>query len=345
MRRNHELHLFNGSVLVAEGGSVIHKKGYGLANMEWDIPNAPDTKFRLGSITKQFTAALILQLAAEGKLDLQAPFGRYVPEYPATVAGKVTIHHLLTHTSGIVSYTGIKNFRSEMARDPYKPLEFIKVFADLPVEFASGEKFKYNNSGYFLLGVVIEKVTGDTYEEALRKRIFDPLDMKDSGHDHHRTLLPKRATGYRPAEDGFENADYLDMSLPYAAGSLYSTAEDLYKWDQALYTDKVLPGTYRKLMFQPHQKVPDKKRTFSYGYGWFIETVDRPGGEGTLEIVGHGGGINGFNTRIHRFPKDRHLIVLLNNFEGARGLNPLLEGIRAILYGQKPKPPRRPEKR
>ena len=167
-------------------------------------------------------------------------------DYPKPTADKVTIHNLLTHTSGIPNYTSILSVWEELTRDPYKPLDFVKIFSGEKLEFEPGSKFRYSNSGYFLLGVVIEAITGLTYEEALRDRILKPLRMHDSGYDHHQTRLAKRAGAYQSTLDGYVNAGYLDMSVPYAAGALCSTVEDLYKWDQALYAEKVLPDKYRK---------------------------------------------------------------------------------------------------
>ena len=240
---------FNGSALVAKDGEVILKKGYGMANMEWDIPNSPNTKHRLGSITKQFTAMLILQLASDGKLDLQAPITTYLPEYPKTTGDQITTHHLLTHTAGIPNYTSFPKFFEEDSRDPYSPEEFTKKFQDMELEFTPGERFNYSNSGYFLLGLLVEKLSGKTYEEMLTEHIFSPLGMKDSGFDHHSNILKNRATGYEKNGSEFINAPYLDMSIPYAAGSLYSTVEDLYLWDQALYTNKLLPQIYMDMYY------------------------------------------------------------------------------------------------
>lgn len=232
--------LFNGSVLVAENGKVIYKKGFGLANMEWNIPNTPETRFRLGSITKQFTATLILQLVEQGKVKLDGRLSDYLPEYRKDVGEKVTVHQLLNHTSGIPSYTSQPGFLKDVSRNPYSVDEFVKKFASNSLEFEPGSKFSYNNSGYFLLGAIIEKVTGQPYEKVLKEKIFDPLGMKSTGYDHYATILEKRASGYEKTPEGYANAPYLDMSLPYSAGSMYSTVEDLYLWDQALYTDRVL---------------------------------------------------------------------------------------------------------
>ena len=247
----HKYRQFNGTALVAENGKVIHKQGYGLANMEWNIPNTPDTRFRLGSITKQFTAALTLQLIEQGKLKLDGKISDYLPDYRKDIGQKVTIHHLLTHTSGIPSYTSQPGFFENVSRNPYKVADFVTKYASGDLEFEPGSKHVYNNSGYFLLGAIIESVTGKTYEQALKENILDPAGMKNTGYDHHNPLIPKRAAGYRKTGDGYENALYLDMTIPYAAGAMYSTVEDLFLWDQALYTDKLLSAQSKELMFKP----------------------------------------------------------------------------------------------
>jgi CubicO group peptidase (beta-lactamase class C family) len=243
---------FNGAVLVVDNGKVIYKKGFGLANMEWNIPNAPDTKFRLGSITKQFTATLILQLVEQGKIKLDGKLVDYLPDYRKDTGSKVTIHHLLSHTSGIPSYTALPGFFENVSRNPFTVDEFVKKYASGDLEFEPGTKFVYNNSGYFLLGAIIEKVTGKPYEQVIKQNIFDPLGMKNSGYDHWGTILNKRATGYTKTAAGYDTAPYLDMSIPYAAGSLYSTVEDLYLWDQALYGEKVLSAKSKELLFKPN---------------------------------------------------------------------------------------------
>ncbi|WP_289663377.1 serine hydrolase [Flavobacterium panacagri] len=326
---------FNGSALVAENGKVIFKKGFGSANMEWNIPNQPDTKFRLGSISKQFTALLIVKLAEEGKLKLDVPITTYLPDYPKENGDKITTHHLLTHTSGIPNYTDSPNFFKDKARNPYTPEAFVKTFSSLPLEFTPGEKFNYSNSGYFLLGYIIEKITGKTYEQYLQEVIFTPLKMVNSGYDHSDVILKNRAAGYERKGKLITNAAYLDMSIPYAAGSLYSTVEDLYLWDQALYTNKLLSAKSMESLFKPYISAG---RAF-YGYGWFVDEVNN-GDKGKLNSVGHGGGINGFNTIISRYPSDKNLIVLLNN-TGGTVLGEMNDAIRAILYNQKFEQPKR----
>ncbi len=242
---------FNGSALVAEHGKVIFKKGYGLADFEWNVPNTPDTKFRLGSITKQFTATLVMQLVEEGKLSVDARLADLLPYYRKDTGSKITIHHLLTHTSGIPSYTSQPNFMKEVSRDPYGVREFVEKFCSGELEFEPGTRFRYNNSGYFILGAIVEQIGGASYQELLKKRIFDPLAMSASGYDRSAALLEKRARGYEAGAGKVRNAEYLDMSLPYAAGSLYSTVEDLYVWDQALYGEKVLPAKALERMLTP----------------------------------------------------------------------------------------------
>lgn len=322
----HEYGKFNGSVLVADAGKVIYKKGIGLANMEWDIPNAPDTKHRIGSITKQFTAMLILQLAADAKLDLHQPISKYLAEYPQQTGDKITCHHLLSHTSGIPNYTNAPGYLSELSRNAVLPQRFVEDFQDLELEFEPGERFAYSNSGYYLLGLIIEEVSGKSYEEMLKEKIFAPLGMNDTGYDWHSPLIPKRAGGYEKGAGGFVNAGFLDMSVAYAAGAMYSTVEDLYKWDRALYTNQLLPEKYMNLFFEP--AIP----AFAdfYAYGWVIAQEAIGTSTDSLSIIWHNGGINGFNSHLSRSTDDQSLIVLLNN-TGPAPLAPINRAILGIL--------------
>ena len=317
---------FNGSVLVAEKGKVIYAKGFGMANMEWAIPNQPDTKFRIGSVTKQFTAALILQLVEAGKIKLDGKITDYLSDYRKDTGDKITVHQLLNHTSGIPSYTSQANFFAEVSRDPSSVTDFVKKHASGELEFEPGTKFNYNNSGYFLLGAIIEKVTGKSYESVLKTRIFEPLGMTNSGYDNHAPLLQKRAAGYEKTPAGFVNAAYLDMSLPYAAGSLYSTVEDLYKWDQSLYGDKILSAASKKLMFTPGLS--------NYGYGFLI--ADQPIGKTSekTKVIQHGGGINGFNSLLTRLIDKQQTIILLDNVGLGRNHANITNSVINILNNQ-----------
>jgi CubicO group peptidase (beta-lactamase class C family) len=322
---------FTGTVLVSEHDKVIFKSGYGYADREWNIPNAPDVKFRIGSITKQFTSMLIIQQVAKGTIKLDGHISDYLPYYRKDTGSRVTITQLLDHTSGIPSYTDDPKFFPEVSRNFYAVDDFVTKFCSGDLQFEPGSKFHYDNSGYFLLGAILEHVTGKKYEVLLQENILTPVGMHDTGYDHWSTIIPKRASGYSQTLDGIVNAAYLDMSLPYAAGSLYSTVEDLFKWDQALYTDKLLPADLKQKLFTPNLE--------QYGFGWVIRTVpkDQPGAGKT--VITHAGGINGFNTDEVRIIDDHDLIVIFSNTPGA-SLNDFAKGILAILCGQEPTPPK-----
>lgn len=316
---------FIGSVLVAKGGHVILEKGYGMANIELDVPNSPVTKFRLGSITKQFTAVSILQLQERGLLSVNDPACKYFDACPEAWK-QITIHQLLSHTSGIPSYTDDPEFgKPRFMRVPLTPSEILLHSKDKPLEFAPGTNWKYDNSGYIFLGIIIEKVSGEKYADYLDKHIFGPLGMKDSGYDNANKILKNRATGYQPAKDGvgtdgLENSDYIEMSLPYAAGSLYSTVRDLQLWDRALYTDQLLKKASRDKMFTPVMH--------DYGYGIMLAPMAKH------KQIGHAGGINGFTTYIARFPDDDALVVVLSN-NIAGNVGGVTNALAATLFGEK----------
>src|SRR5262245_11481458 len=316
---------FTGSALVARDGKVIFGKGYGMANIEWDIPNTPQTKFRLGSITKQFTAASILLLQERGKLGVQDHVCKYITECPKAWE-PITIHHLLTHTSGIPSYTDVKSpeeFR-KLSLTQVTPAGFVDSFKGKPLEFPVGEKMKYNNSGYFILGHIIEKVSGKSYEAFLQENIFTPLKMANTGYDTHDRILKNRATGYSKKNNAIVNSDYLDMTVPYAAGSLYSTTEDLFAWNEALFSDKLLSARSREAMMTAD------KNNYAYGLG-----VNQ---QHNRKLVGHGGGINGFSTYLARFPEEKVTVVVLRNADhGAPNPGKVSQDLAAIVLGVPPR--------
>jgi len=315
----------NGAVLVAHEGKVIFKKGYGYANFEWDIPNTPDTRFRLASVTKQFTAMLILQLSEKGKLQLDGKVSDYLPDYPKANGSRITIYHLLTHSSGVPNYTSLPDFFQRHARNPYSPKDFIPVFSELPLEFEPGSTFKYSNSGYFILGAIIEQITGMSYAKALQEYIFKPLHMDQSGYDLSAPIIKKRAAGYRKTIDGYANAPYLDMSLPFAAGALYSTVEDLYLWDQGLYKDQLLSAASKEIYFRPYRN--------GYACGWVRRPFTLGNTKDTVSAIWHNGSINGFSTIIVRIPESRDLVVLLNN-TGNVDVEEISKNILGILYNR-----------
>jgi CubicO group peptidase (beta-lactamase class C family) len=293
---------FMGSVLVSRDGHVLFEKGYGYANAEWKIPNAPDTKFRLGSITKQFTATLIMQLQEQGKLKVTDGICKYLDPCPPTWS-LVTVHHLLSHTGGMPSYTEDPAILKAMTQ-PQTLDDIVGRFRGKPLDFAPGTDYHYSNSGYFLLGLIIEKITSQSYEKVLAEQIFEPLGMKDTGYDHSTPILPNRASGYRFAANrvDLENADYTDMSWPFSAGALYSTVRDLEKWNEALYTDKILPQAALAKMWTPVKQ--------DYGYGW---SMPPPSPSFNHRLIGHGGSINGFSTYIARYPDDELAVIVLSN--------------------------------
>ena len=223
---------FMGSVLVARDGTALLSKGYGSADLEWSVPNSPTTKFRLGSVTKQFTAACVLLLEERGKLKVDDPVKRYMPDAPAAW-DKITIFNLLTHTSGIPGFTEFADYASTQAIAT-TPDKLVARFRDRPLEFQPGENWKYSNSGYVLLGYLIEKISQESYSQFVQENIFNPLGMKDSGYDSNSAIVPHRASGYTASDKGLGNAGYIDMSIPFSAGSLYSTTEDLLRWEQGL---------------------------------------------------------------------------------------------------------------
>jgi CubicO group peptidase (beta-lactamase class C family) len=316
---------FDGAILVVKYGQVIFKKGYGFANREWKIPNTPNTKFRIASISKQFTAMLIMQLVEQKKIRLDGVITDYLPYYRKDTGSKVTIHQLLNHTSGIPSYTNIPGFWQNKMRDPYHPDTLIVNYCSADFEFEPGSEYKYNNSGYVILGAIIEHVSGKSYEEMLRSNIFEPLSMRHSGFDHHKTILSKRADGYDKNIFGYQNTAYIDMSAPYAAGALYSTVEDLFLWDQALYTEKLLSTAYRNIMFTPELN--------NYAYGWGVYNLPISETGDSTRAVAHSGGINGFNCRILRLIDDNHTVIILRNAPGAP-IRQINRAVVAILFDQ-----------
>jgi CubicO group peptidase (beta-lactamase class C family) len=304
---------FSGSVLVSRGGETLFARGYGLANIELGVPNTPRTKFRIGSITKQFTAMV---LAEQGKLELVDPIGKYVEDAPKTWE-KVMIHHLLTHTSGVFDFSSAPDFEKLMAQPDTVP-SLIARFRDRPLDIPPGEKCVYSNSGYILLGAVIEKASRMSYEAFLNEAIFGPLGLRDTGYDHSETILPNRAAGYERAGDELQNAPYHHMSQPYAAGALYSTVEDLARRDRALNDGKLISKESYTRMYTPGKDV--------YAYGWAVRTVS-----GRKEIS-HVGGTYGFLSRISRYPDPQVCVVVLSNVLPSRMME-VSRALAAITFG------------
>jgi CubicO group peptidase (beta-lactamase class C family) len=291
---------FMGSVLVARDGRVLLDKGYGYANLEWNIPNDPDTVFRLGSVTKQFTAAAILLLEERGKLRTSDLVSTYLPDAPAAWA-KITIFNLLTHTSGIPNYTELSDLPTFKLL-PTTPAQLVARFEAKPLDFQPGEKWAYSNSNYALLGLLIEKVSGQTYADFLQQNIFTPLKMSHSGYDTSAAIIPHRASGYGMGPRGPQNAAYLDMTVPYAAGALYSSTRDLRLWEEALYGGRLLSAASLKKMTTPFLN--------NYAMGLAV------GQWGGHAFFSHSGGIDGFNTYLTYYPDEKMTVVVLGNLNG-----------------------------
>jgi CubicO group peptidase (beta-lactamase class C family) len=294
------------AIAVIREGTVIHCKGYGLANLEWAIPIQPDTVFRLASITKQFTATALMLLCNQGKLSLDDPITTYLPDYP-TQGYDIRIHHLLTHTSGIKSITSLEGYFERQVQHPMTPQQLCDLFKDLPFDFAPGEQFRYNNSGYVLLGLLIEQVSGSSYARFIEEHIFHPLGLQHSYYLADEAIIPRRANGYHKTDTGFQNAPFLSMTHPYAAGSLGSTIEDLIRWDQALREHTLLDPATLERMYTP--VTLNDGTTESYGLGWQVAMYHGH------RAVAHSGGIHGFATYSIRFPGDGAAVTVLANHD------------------------------
>lgn len=310
--------LFSGAVLVAQNGQILLSKGYGLADRTRQLPNTPQTRFRLGSVTKPFTALAILQLQAQGKLNVQDLICRYLTACPEAWQA-ITLHHLLTHTAGIPDLERLPEY-AQIKTSPTTPLQTITLFQDKPLAFPPGTQWEYSSSGYILLGVIIEQVSGQSYEAFLQENIFTPLGMNDTGYEHDAATL---ATGYANATTV---ADPIAMSIPFAAGGLYSTVEDLYRWEQALDTDELLPQPLLDLLFTPYAEIPQADGA-SYGYGWVISQ------QMGHRLIGHNGGIDGFVASLNRFVDDHVTIILLSNQQDINP-NAIIQPLVRMIFAQ-----------
>lgn len=321
---------FSGSVLIAKDGKILLCKGYGMANYEHDVPNTPQTIFRIASMTKQFTAMAVMQLQEKGLLSVNDTLSKYIPDYPN--GDKITIHHLLTHTSGIPKNS--PNFKQERIKSHTLETR-IALFKDLPLDSQPGEKYNYTNSGYILLTYIIEKASGKKYETVLKENIFDQLGMNNTGYDKAKPIIKNLASGYSIDGKGLINADYTDPSFRAGAGALYSTVEDLYRWDQALYSEKLLPKQSFATVFTAHvkQNKDNQNSSLSYGYGW---DIDRKNNRNVIE---HSGEMEGFTSDIKRYPDDKVCIIVLSNCDYLHVLQPnvtkITKGLAAIIFGEK----------
>jgi Beta-lactamase class C and other penicillin binding proteins len=307
---------FSGSVLIAKNGSIILQKGYGMANYELNALNTSDTKYRIGSLTKQFTAMAIMQLQEKGFLNVSDNIIKYLPGFPN--GDKITIHNLLTHTSGLTDYINDDKSFNEDSRLYSTPQKLVERFKNKPLLFKPGTKASYSNTGYLLLSLIIEKVSGKSYHDYLSENIFNPLNMKDTGWDKPEALIKNRAEGYGISDNKLVNAEYTDMSNFYGDGDLYSTINDLYTWDRALYTEKLVSKKTMDLIFKDYKS--------GYGYGWKVEDSGKN--------IYHVGRVNGFYSYIGRFPEQNSTVIILSN-NWSIPLATIYKNVDAILQDQK----------
>lgn len=313
----HEVWGFTGTVLVAWQGEVVFARGYGYADQAFQQENTLETKFYIGSITKQFTAAAILKLVEQGKVSLDEPITKYLPDYPSEPGDRITIHHLLTHTSGVPNYTESPELLVRRT-SRISPTDLLKFFENEPLDFEPGTGFHYSNSGYIILGAIIERIAGQSYEAFLHKQFLKPLGMLNSGYARREAGLPNRAVGYTLDMDRrIINAPPTHLSVLHTAGALYSTVEDMLKWDQALYGNDVLERQSIRTMLTPHAR--------GYGYGWFIERL-----WGRTHTF-HGGFLDGFNTTIDRWLEDQVCIIVFSN-EDEAPVKKIARGLAAIAF-------------
>ena len=313
------------AVLVVQDGTPVLRKGYGLANVELGVPIRPEMVFRVGSVTKQFTAACVLKLVEQGRLALSDDLRKYLPDYP-TGGRKVTIEQLLTHTSGIRNYTEVPSRYPKQPREDWTLSRLIEAFKNEPFDFEPGTRWHYDNSGYVLLGALLEAVTGKPYAEIVSSWIFEPLGMKDTRYGSDAPIIPGRVEGYQTGPDGIVNAYYVSMTQPYAAGGIVSTVDDLAKWQAALDAGRVLSPESRRRMWTP-VTLPDGTPT-RYGFGWGIWSY-----EGHA-VVEHGGRINGFSAANTRWPDDRLYVAVLSNCLGCAEPRALAFRAATILIGR-----------
>jgi CubicO group peptidase (beta-lactamase class C family) len=310
-----ERKLFNGSILVAKQGRILVNNGYGMADFEHAIPCTPQTKFNLASVTKQFTAMAIMILQKQGLLDINDMVSKHIPAAEFPLGKKITIHQCLTHTSGLLDYCCLSEYDYKVPL--YTIDEIIKLFRDKPLDFEPGSKFSYSNSGYVLLGYIVEKISGQTFSEFLKENIFEPLGMQNTGFVYN-SADETFAVGYTV---GNKQVDYIDMSVANGDGNLISTTHDLYLWDQALYTEKLLPLECLQKIFTPFKN--------NHGYGWVI---DEKFGHKRFR---HSGGMPGTATIITRFVADDVCIIVLSNIDRPTAQTEKMSSdLAAIIFNQ-----------
>ncbi len=316
------------AVAVVRGRDTLLMRGYGFADIENEVPVTPATVFRIGSLTKQFTSAAVMQLVEQRKLSLDDDLSTFLPDFP-TRGRRILVRHLLNHTSGIPSYTDIGPRFGRVARLDLSPDSLIAIVANDSLQFEPGVQFYYNNTGYFMLGMVLEKVTGTKYGDYLESTIFRPAGLDQTVYCDARRLVPRRAHGYDRAPAGLVNTDYLSMQLPYAAGSFCSTVGDLVSWTRQLAGGRVVTANSFREMTTPVTLASGRPMTYGYGIG--SDTV------GGRQVISHGGGINGFAAFLSYVPRDSLIIAVLSNTSPAPS-GPMADALMRAVLGIAPAP-------
>ncbi|MBK7121693.1 MAG: class A beta-lactamase-related serine hydrolase [Chitinophagaceae bacterium] len=326
MKTFHKYNMFDGAVLVAENGKVIYKEGFGLANREWNIPNSTDTKFMIGSISKPLTATLILILVQKGLVDLNKTIDDYLTEFKNKPAAKVTIRQLLNHTSGIPNYDIIKDFFPRISRQSFSREDYVKVYSDSALAFKPGSRYMYSSWGYYTLGYIIEKVSGKSYEQAMKDEIFNKINMHNSGSYLHTQIVPKRASGYDYGFGNYIGADFRDQSNTMGTGDIYTTVEDLFTFHMAIANNSLLNKELTKEMFTPGI------RPARYGYGWFNQNF-RYTSTDSVSANYHLGSTEGFIAFFIRIPETNSMAVILCN-SAPTDFFGIIKNLLKVLYNK-----------
>ena len=310
-----------GTAIIVRNGEIIYQAGHGLASVELGVEMQPKHIFRIGSITKQFTAMAILKLMEENKLKLEDALSKFVPDFPR--GDSITVRHLLNHTSGIKSYTGMAQWNEETRLKDFSVKELIAFFKEETPDFPVGDKWSYNNSGYILLGAIIEVVSGESYANYLENVFFKPLGLENTYYDYTLKIIPNRIPGYTPGILGLQNTPYLSMTQPYAAGSLLSTVADLSKWYHALANGKVVSDESLGLALEPATMNDGSTRDYGFGLSF--------GQDNGSPYFGHGGGVNGFATDSRYYPNEQLFVAVFSNSNGNNPTEPMLGLIQLAL--------------
>lgn len=318
----HEYNLFNGVILVAEEDEIIYQSAFGSSNFEWGIPNQTNTRFKMASITKVYTASLVMHLIERGKLSLDEVITDHLPDYPSATGDRITIEHLLVQSAGIPDYINLPGFLSTQAKLTHDKQEFVDFFAHLDLEFEPGTDWNYGNSGYYLLGLIVEEVTGMSYEQAMEHYILDPLGLEDTGYAASGKVIDRLASGYVKTPEGYERAPFFHSSAGFSAGMMYATAEDMFRWTRALAAGEIIRNPYHlQNMITPQME--------DYGFGLFVG--EQRIGERDELVFSHSGNVNGFTSQLAYFSDSDYTLIIMDNTQQCTSR--IYFAAREVLFG------------